>query len=176
MNERQLGAVGEARDLSEALCFSRGVFFRDGRDFFAVFERYSIFCEAFNDFRDGRFFILERVRLGIDDDERFTRAFVRDKIAYNKWGRRKIEQALWAKGIDKATQTKILDEIDDSEYLSVLRPLLQAKQRTLRADSDYEARGKLVRYALQRGFTFDIISQCIDDAEDYEADDTNEEG
>ena len=110
------------------------------------------------------------------DDERFTRAFVRDKIAYNKWGRRKIEQALWAKGIDKATQTKILDEIDDSEYLSVLKPLLQAKQRTLRADSDYEARGKLVRYALQRGFTFDIISQCIDDAEDYEADDTNEEG
>lgn len=110
------------------------------------------------------------------DDERFTRAFVRDKIAYNKWGRRKIEQALWAKGIDKATQTKILDEIDDSEYLSILRPLLQAKQRTLRADSDYEARGKLVRYALQRGFTFDIISQCIDDAEDYEADDTNEEG
>lgn len=110
------------------------------------------------------------------DDERFTRAFVRDKITYNKWGRRKIEQALWAKGIDKATQTKILDEIDDSEYLSVLRPLLQAKQRTLRADSDYEARGKLVRYALQRGFTFDIISQCIDDAEDYEADDTNEEG
>ena len=110
------------------------------------------------------------------DDERFTRAFVRDKIAYNKWGRRKIEQALWAKGVDKATQTKILDEIDDSEYLSVLRPLLQAKQRTLRADSDYEARGKLVRYALQRGFTFDIISQCIDDAEDYEADDTNEEG
>ena len=110
------------------------------------------------------------------DDERFTRAFVRDKIAYNKWGRRKIEQALWAKGIDKATQTKILDEIDDSEYLSVLRPLLQAKQRTLRADSDYEARGKLVRYALSRGFTFDIISQCIDDAEDYEADDTNEEG
>lgn len=110
------------------------------------------------------------------DDERFTRAFVRDKIAYNKWGRRKIEQALWAKGIDKATQTKILDEIDDSEYLSVLRPLLQTKQRTLRADSDYEARGKLVRYALQRGFTFDIISQCIDDAEDYEADDTNEEG
>ena len=53
---------------------------------------------------------------------------------------------------------------------------MQAKQRTLRADSDYEARGKLVRYALQRGFTFDIISQCIDDAEDYEADDTNEEG
>ena len=27
------------------------------------------------------------------DDERYARAFVKDKIRYNKWGRRKIEQA-----------------------------------------------------------------------------------
>ena len=33
------------------------------------------------------------------DDERFTRSFVRDKIVFNKWGRRKIEQALWQKRI-----------------------------------------------------------------------------
>ena len=98
------------------------------------------------------------------DDERFTRAFARDKIVYNKWGRRKIEQALWAKGIDKATQAKILDEIDDFSYIEVLKPLLKAKQRTLKV------RGKLVRYALSRGFTFDIIRQCIDNAEEYEED------
>ena len=36
------------------------------------------------------------------DDERFTRAFVNDKIRYNQWGRRKIEQALWAKGVDRS--------------------------------------------------------------------------
>ncbi|MBQ6652700.1 MAG: RecX family transcriptional regulator [Prevotella sp.] len=109
------------------------------------------------------------------DDERFTRAFVHDKIAYNQWGRRKIEQALWTKGIDKATQAKILDEIDDSEYLSALKPLLQAKQRSVKAASDYELRGKLIRFAMQRGFTFDIINQCIDGAEDYE-DNINEAG
>ena len=33
------------------------------------------------------------------DDERYARAFVKDKIKYNKWGRRKVEQALWAKHI-----------------------------------------------------------------------------
>ena len=31
------------------------------------------------------------------DDERYARAFVKDKVRYNKWGRRKVEQALWQK-------------------------------------------------------------------------------
>ena len=35
------------------------------------------------------------------DDERFAHAFVNDKVKYNKWGRRKIEQALWQKGVDE---------------------------------------------------------------------------
>ena len=34
------------------------------------------------------------------DDERFARAFAMDKVRYNKWGRRKVEQALWQKHID----------------------------------------------------------------------------
>ena len=29
------------------------------------------------------------------DDERFARFFINDKIKYNKWGRRKVEQALY---------------------------------------------------------------------------------
>jgi hypothetical protein len=33
------------------------------------------------------------------DDARYARAFVKDKIRYNKWGRRKVEQALWQKRI-----------------------------------------------------------------------------
>ena len=28
------------------------------------------------------------------DDERFARFFINDKIKYNKWGRRKVEQAI----------------------------------------------------------------------------------
>ena len=90
------------------------------------------------------------------------RAFVMDKIRYNKWGRRKIEQALWQKRIPKDIQTKILDEIDENEYLNVLRPLLKSKRRTVKAQSDYEENMKLVKFALGRGFTPDIIRQCLD--------------
>lgn len=96
------------------------------------------------------------------DDERYARAFVRDKIRYNKWGRRKVEQALWMKHIDDDIRSRALSEIDDEEYLSVLRPLLKQKRRSIKAASDYELNQKLVKFALGRGFTLDIIRQCID--------------
>ena len=96
------------------------------------------------------------------DDERYARAFVKDKIRYNKWGRRKVQQALWQKRIDDDIQRRVLDEIDEKEYLDVLRPLLKQKRKTIKAQSDYELNQKLMRFALSRGFTFDIIRQCID--------------
>ena len=103
------------------------------------------------------------------DDERFSRAFVKDKIRYNKWGRRKVQQALWMKRIDDEIQQRVLDEIDEKEYLDVLRPLLKQKRKSIKANSDYELNQKLVRFALGRGFTFDLIRQCldVDDNMDY---------
>ena len=95
------------------------------------------------------------------DDERFARAFVKDKVRYNKWGRRKVEQALWAKHIDEDIRQRVLDEVDDEEYISVLRPLLKQKRKTTKANSDYELNGKLIKFAMSRGFTIDIIKQCI---------------
>ena len=105
------------------------------------------------------------------DDERYAQAFVKDKIRYNKWGRRKVDQALWQKHIDEDIRKRVLDEVDDDEYLSVLRPLLKQKRRSTKANSDYELNQKLMRFALGRGFTFDIIRQCIDVEEEPEDDD-----
>lgn len=96
------------------------------------------------------------------DDERYARAFVKDKVRYNKWGRRKVEQALWQKRIDDDIRERVLDEVDEEEYLNVLRPLLKQKRKSIKAENDYELKQKLVRFALGRGFTYDIIRQCID--------------
>ena len=106
------------------------------------------------------------------DNERYARAFVKDKIRYNKWGRRKVQQALWMKRIDNDIQQRVLDEIDEKEYLDVLRPLLKQKRKSIKAGNDYELNQKLVRFALSRGFTFDIIRQClnVDEIEEYEED------
>lgn len=96
------------------------------------------------------------------DDERYARFFAKDKIRYNKWGRRKVEQAMWLKHIDGDIQRDVLDDIDDEEYLAVLRPLLKTKRKSVKASSDYEMNMKLIRFAMGRGYTMDIIRQCLD--------------
>lgn len=108
------------------------------------------------------------------DDERYSRLFTREKIKFNKWGRRKVEQGLMAKRIDRGIIQLVLDEVDDEDYLSVLRPLIKSKRRQLKPMSDYETTGKLMRFALSRGFTMDIIRQCLDGAD--EIDEDGEEG
>ena len=108
------------------------------------------------------------------DDRRYARAFVKDKIRYNKWGRRKVQQGLWMKRIDKEIQDEVLNEIDEKEYLNVLKPLLKQKRKSIKANSDYELNQKLVRFAYGRGFTFEIIRQCLDvsdiDEDEFEDD------
>lgn len=116
---------------------------------------------------DAKTRIMEKLtKYSYVDDERFTNAYVYDKIRYNKWGRRKIEQALWAKRIDNKIANLVLDAVPDEEYLSVLRPLLKSKYPTIKAETDYERSVKLIKYALGKGFTFNLIKQCIDAAVD----------
>lgn len=102
------------------------------------------------------------------DNSRFCRAFVNDKVKYNKWGRRKIEQALWLKHVPSDISAPILDDVPDEDYLVALRPILKAKWPTIKAKNDYERSMKLIKYAMGRGFEIRLIRQCIDEAEDLE--------
>jgi len=96
------------------------------------------------------------------DDERFCRAFILDKIRYSKWGRRKIEQSLWMKHIDESISRPMLDDIEDEEYISVLKPMIRQKQRSTTGRNDYERYMKVIKWAMGRGYTMDIIRQCMD--------------
>ncbi len=95
------------------------------------------------------------------NDERYARAFARDKIEYNKWGRRKVDQALRIKRIDEDIRNRVLNEIDNSKYAETLQPLLIAKMKSTKANSDYELSCKLIRFALGRGFEYEDIKNCL---------------
>lgn len=116
---------------------------------------------------DAREWVLDRL---IDekfvDDERFARLFVREKICFDRWGRRKIEQALYQKGVASDISRRVLDEVDDEAYVAELKNLIAAKRRSVQAESDYEMRAKLTKYALGRGFGYNVIRQCIDGADE----------
>ena len=96
------------------------------------------------------------------DDVRYCRFFIRDKVRYNHWGRAKIEQALWLKRIPKSISSPIFDEMDEKEYTQVLRKLLDAKRKTITAKNDFEAKGKLIKFALGIGFSMEVIRKCLD--------------
>ena len=87
------------------------------------------------------------------DDGRYAHAYVHDKVRYARWGRRKIEQALYMKRIPDDAIAAALGEVDQSEYIEILRPMLQAKAKSIKADSQYELEMKLMRFAAGRGFS-----------------------
>lgn len=66
------------------------------------------------------------------DEERFCRAFVRDKYRLAKWGKVKIGQALQLKKIPRLVYLPLLNEIDEADYLSVLQGLLASKRKRAR--------------------------------------------
>ena len=73
-----------------------------------------------------------------------------------------MEQALWQKRIDGDLVRQLLDEVDDEAYIAILRPMLKQKQRSITGRNDYERSLKLIKWAMGRGFTMDVIRQCIE--------------
>ena len=94
------------------------------------------------------------------DERRYTEAFVKDKLRFNKWGRVKIAYMLRAQNIDKNITMEVLSEIDEAEYEQILAGELQKKHRTIRGNV-FEIKGKLFRFATGRGFESEIINDVI---------------
>lgn len=96
------------------------------------------------------------------DEERYARAFINDKIRFAKWGRLKIRQELWRKQIPESVYAPLLKDIDERQYISMLRDLLKAKRRTIKSKDPYELKAKLLRFGASRGFEPKYIYSALD--------------
>ena len=90
---------------------------------------------------------------GYIDEIRYSRAFVHDKQAYNGWGRRRLEMQLAALGIDDGVIQLALQQIDEDEYRRIMLKLLKQKSG--------QPKEKVIRFMLQRGFTYDEIKEYL---------------
>ncbi|MCD8386201.1 MAG: RecX family transcriptional regulator [Bacteroidales bacterium] len=112
--------------------------------------------------RDANEIIEHLKRNKFVDDNRFAQAYVIDKMRFARWGKRKIAMGLRTKGIHSDVMQQALASLPQQEYADILRALMVAK-----AKSDpqmvltFEGRTRLYRFALQRGFEPELISQCI---------------
>lgn len=96
------------------------------------------------------------------DEVRFCRSFINDKYRFNKWGRTKIEFALRQKQLPPDVVSEAFGELPDISWSESLLPLLRSKLKTVKGASAYEKRGKLIRFALGRGFGMDDVIRCVD--------------
>lgn len=96
------------------------------------------------------------------NEERYARAYIKEKLDIAKWGRQKILRTLKAKQIPPTLICKIFAEFDDDKYRNDLLELLKKKNLTLKDESEYSRKAKLLRFALSRGYeyelTYDLLS------------------
>ena len=90
------------------------------------------------------------------NEERFARAFVKDKFRFNHWGRIKITTHLRVLSISSDIIAKAIGEIDEDEYAEILDETVEKKRKTIKKGTDYEIRAKLLRPALSRGFEYEL--------------------
>ena len=95
------------------------------------------------------------------DDRRYAEAYVREKSRLAGWGARKIAMQLRGKGIAQETIKEALTQLDGDDTKQRLVDKLRRKLKTTKAMSQYELRGKLLRYALSQGFDYEQASEAV---------------
>ena len=97
------------------------------------------------------------------DEKRYAAAFARDKSSLQGWGPLKIRMALAAKGIDDATVSAALEDVDSDSAGKKLRTLIAGKMRQLRSEDERTRRQKVLRYALCRGYGYEQAASVYED-------------
>lgn len=106
--------------------------------------------------------IIERLKQeGFIDEARYCRAFVNDKVRFNRWGRIKIAAALRARQLPEEEIADAFEKIDEEQYAESLKQVIAAKQRELKGKEDYATLQKIMRHAANRGYEPSLIVKAI---------------
>lgn len=107
-------------------------------------------------------FILEDlIKDNFINEERYCKSFVRGAYRYKKWGRKKISQALKQKDITKKCIEIGFREIDENEYFEMIQKEIVKKTSTINEKNTYKKKQKIIRFALSRGYEYQIIEEII---------------
>ncbi len=100
------------------------------------------------------------------DEARFARAYANDKFRYNHWGPVRIDMELRHLGIASSLRSEAIGQLPQEEQTDTLKALLAQKAPAVKAKSAYERNGKLIRFALGRGFLMDDILRALPQDDD----------
>lgn len=93
------------------------------------------------------------------NEERFAVSFAVGKLRNNKWGRNKIFYALMQKHIPELYVQMGISEIDEEEYINVLKSVISLKK--IDETDEFRKNQKMVKYAVQKGFQPNLVWKVI---------------
>ena len=98
---------------------------------------------------------------GYINEERFAKVYAGGKFRVNKWGRQKIGFELKLKGIPEAMIQIGLEEIDETDYLKVLRDLILKKRKLIKPEKDLNIREKIITFVNGKGYEMELILAAL---------------
>lgn len=112
------------------------------------------------DWRDE--IILHLMKENFLNEERFARTYARGKFNIKKWGRVKIIDGLKKHGVTKPCIVLALSEINEDEYLRVLRDTMQQKRSKLKEKNPWKRKAAIYRSIVQRGFESSLVLEAME--------------
>ena len=107
------------------------------------------------------------------DPERYCRAYTREKLRFNRWGRVKIRLMLAQKRIPaEIIDTALEEEITPQAYTRTLLELLRGKARALTTAQQKQPLAALAAFAASRGFETDLAFTAARQALNNDADES----
>jgi regulatory protein len=95
------------------------------------------------------------------NEERFARAYAGGQFRMNKWGRIKISMGLKQHNISELNIQNGLEEIDETEYIDVLKSLLVKKVRQIKTKDKFTLQRKLATFAIGKGYEPDLVWKTV---------------
>lgn len=111
--------------------------------------------------KDVEEIISELIEQNFLNEERFAMAYAMGKFRIKNWGKIKIRQGLKLKHIPDKLILKSLKAIDEDDYLSMLKKILQKKSKTISEKDPFKLRYLLTRFAASKGYETDLIADLL---------------
>jgi regulatory protein len=102
------------------------------------------------------------IRLGYVDDEKFADQWAQSRIRLRGLGRRRIEQELRDKGIDRETARRALDDVLTADLeIETARRAIERKLTTMMTLDRETRHRRLAAFLERRGFSFAVIRHIL---------------
>jgi regulatory protein len=102
------------------------------------------------------------IEQGYLNEERFAIAFAGGRFRVKHWGRVKIKYELKQKQVSDYSIKKALKQIDEEDYLVVLKKLAEEKYASLKSEQYLVRKKKTIDHLLQKGFEYELLAAVIE--------------